>query len=84
MISTADAIRKRASRAAVAEQERWLEYRVRYLPGQLASARHKVRALEAEAKRYGMKELLSDPVHADRAFERQFALAKAMNTEGGE
>ena len=32
--------------------------RLRYLPAQLAAARHKVRALENEARRYGMAELL--------------------------
>lgn len=33
-------------------------YRVRYLPAQLEAARHKVRALENEARRLGMTDLL--------------------------
>ena len=32
--------------------------RLRYLPAQLSAARHKVRALENEARRYGMAELI--------------------------
>lgn len=35
-----------------------LAYRVRYLPAQLEAARRKVAALETEARRYGMHDLL--------------------------
>lgn len=35
-----------------------LAQRIRYLPGQLERARRKVTALENEARRYGMTELL--------------------------
>ena len=40
------------------EQERYLAYRVRILPEQLEGARRKVAALESEARRYGMTDLL--------------------------
>lgn len=53
----------------------------RNLPSQLARARHRVLQLESECIRYGRKDLLTDPVHADRAFERAFREAKAFNTE---
>lgn len=53
----------------------------RNLPSQLARARHRVLQLEGECIRYGRKDLLTDPVHADRAFERAFREAKAFNTE---
>lgn len=33
-------------------------YRQRYLPGQIKAAREKLKALENEARRYGMTELL--------------------------
>lgn len=46
------------------------EYRRRlYLPRQLDAARRKVVALEREAKRYGMIELLSDPKHVNREWD---------------
>jgi len=38
--------------------EAHLAYRVRHLPTQLENARRKVSALEAEARRYGMHDLL--------------------------
>lgn len=41
-----------------AAHPRALYHRARYLPTQLAAARHKVRALENEARRYGMLDLL--------------------------
>ena len=41
----------------------YLAHRVRYLPRQLEAARHKVAALENEAARYGMVELLEVPQH---------------------
>jgi DNA-binding MarR family transcriptional regulator len=44
--------------------------RRRYLPSQLDAARRKVRALENEAERYGMRELLENTVHLDRAWDR--------------
>ncbi len=37
---------------------KWLSYRLRILPEQLDNARRKVRALENEARRYGMEHLL--------------------------
>lgn len=40
--------------------KRWLAYRVRILPKQLEAARRKVAALEREAARLGMLDLL-DP-----------------------
>lgn len=43
-------------------QERYLAYRLRVLPEQLESARRKVRALENEARRYGMENLVSGEV----------------------
>ncbi len=54
------------------------------LPAMLERARGRVRQLEADCVRFGMKELLANPTHADRAFEREVAAAKAMNTEGQE
>ena len=56
----------------------------RNLPAQLIRARRRVANLEAECIRYGMKELLTNPEHANRAFEREFARAKAANTEESE
>ena len=53
----------------------------RNLPSQLARARHRVLQLESECIRYGRKDLLTDPVHAGRAFELAFREAKAFNTE---
>lgn len=50
--------RRRALREAQPKEERWLEYRVRYLPQQLDRARRRVAALENEARRYGMNDLL--------------------------
>lgn len=58
-----------------------IQNKQRNLPGQLARARHRVLQLESECIRYGRKDLLTDPVHADRAFERAFREAKAFNTE---
>ena len=37
---------------------RHLDYRVRALPQQLANTRRKLAALEAEAKRYGLHDLV--------------------------
>ena len=39
----------------------YMAYRVNYLPDALERARRKVRALENEARRYGMTELLEVP-----------------------
>lgn len=41
-----------------AKRDRSLYMRVRNLPDQLERARHRVRQLENEARRYGMTELL--------------------------
>lgn len=38
--------------------ERYYRHRVEYLPKQLAATRHKLAALENEARRYGLTELL--------------------------
>lgn len=40
-------------------QKRWIVYRLRFLPQQLEAARHKVRMLENEARRYGLTDLLT-------------------------
>lgn len=43
--------------------DRYLEHRVRYLPMALEAARRKVAALENEARRYGMTDLVErEPV----------------------
>jgi hypothetical protein len=49
-------IRQRIEREQA--QLRYLESRVRRLPGMLDAARHKVAALENEARRYGMNDLV--------------------------
>ena len=52
--------------AALSREERaevYFAYRVNYLPVALENARRKVRALEAEAARYGMTELLEVGEH---------------------
>jgi hypothetical protein len=52
--------------AALSREERaqaYMAYRVNYLPEALDRARRKVRALENEAARYGMTELLEVPPH---------------------
>lgn len=40
--------------------EQYLNHRLRYLPKQLEAARHKVRALENEARRHGLSHLLEN------------------------
>lgn len=55
----------------------FLVYRTRYLPGQLARARAKVITLEAEAKRYGFKELLTNPEHVNAAWDDALDEARA-------
>lgn len=40
------------------EQERWLAYRLRILPGQLDRARRRYEGLCREAKRLGMADIL--------------------------
>ena len=44
--------------AGVTEDGRYIAYRVRILPHQLAAARARLRQLEAEARRYGFFDLL--------------------------
>jgi hypothetical protein len=39
---------------------RYLQYRVKKLPEQLERARHRVRQLEAEARRFGFHDLLGE------------------------
>ena len=51
------------------------------LPGMLIRARRRVAQIEAECIHYGMKELLANPTHADRAFEREFRAAAEANAE---
>jgi hypothetical protein len=51
-------VSKDRRRDALTPSERYFEYRLRYLPAQLDAARAKVAALEVEARRYGMTELL--------------------------
>jgi hypothetical protein len=41
-------------------QERYIEHRINFLPGQLARARLKVLHLEREAERLGLTHLLKD------------------------
>jgi hypothetical protein len=55
-----------------------------HLPSQLERARKRVKQLEAQCIHYGMKDLLTDPKHANRAFELEVARAKAANAEGEE
>lgn len=50
--------------------------RQRRLPEQLAKARLRVRHLELEAERLGIREILEDPRVADRAWGREIELAK--------
>ena len=56
--------------------------RMYHLPSQLERARRRVAQLEAECVHYGMKELLTDPKHANRAFDREVEQAKRENGEG--
>lgn len=59
------------------EQEyRAIINRQRRLPEQLEAARRKVAALECEARRYGMGELLRNPAHLDRAWDRAITEAQ--------
>lgn len=53
--------------------------RQRRLPEQLNAARRKVVALEREARRYGMIELLSDPKHVNRAWDEAIDQGRANN-----
>lgn len=57
-------------------QSRQLYYRVRMLPEQLMRARARVRQLELEADRLGLRDLLTQPSQIDRAWEREIELAK--------
>ncbi len=70
--------------ALTAKQHVQIINKQRNLPSQLERARRRVAQLEAECIHYGMKDLLTNPEHANRAFEREFARAKAANTEGDE
>jgi hypothetical protein len=55
--------------------------RQRRLPEMLDAARRKVRALENEARRYGMKELLQNPEHVNKAWDREVENAWLENEE---
>lgn len=57
-------------RAVNAKQIMALKSRHRRLPGMLQAARRRVIALEREAARYGMHELVSDPRHVNSAWDR--------------
>ena len=50
--------------------------RQRRLPDQLVRARLRVRQLEREAERLGMRELLESPASLDRAWDREMELAR--------
>lgn len=62
---------------------RHLEYRQRYLPIALERTRAKLIELENEARRYGMKELLTNPVHLDRAWDRMVVEAQVETEAKG-
>jgi hypothetical protein len=54
------------------------------LPAMIGSVRKKLSALENEARRYGMDELLNiSPEDINRAWEREVAIARLRNSEGG-
>lgn len=59
-----------------------LAYRVRYLPQQIEATRRKLRRLEIEAARYGMRDLLTrrSMTDAERA-ERHRAIADACKRD---
>lgn len=61
------------------EELRYIQYRQRYIATQLPAARRKVVALEREAKRYGMIELLSDPRHVNQAWDEAIDQSRAVN-----
>lgn len=48
----------RRKRSEVDEEQRRLQYRMRYLPSQIIALRRKLAMLENEARRYGFTELL--------------------------
>lgn len=50
--------------------------RQRNLPGQLVRARLRVKQLEAEAARIGLRDILEKPSTIDAAWEREIELAK--------
>lgn len=52
-----------------------------HLPKRMRCTRAKLARLEERARFLGMDELLSDPRHADAAFEREVAAAKKASKE---
>lgn len=46
------------------------------LPMQIQAVNRKLKALQAEARRYGMKELLTNPNAVNRAWEREVEMAR--------
>lgn len=50
--------RKNSELTREQQEQQWLAYRIRILPEQLEAARRKVAALEREAERLGMFDLL--------------------------
>lgn len=59
--------RNKAERAAASPDQLHLVHRVRYLPHALASTRRKLAELEAEARRYGMHDLVAPAAPGERA-----------------
>jgi DNA-binding ferritin-like protein (Dps family) len=51
------------------------------LPKQYARALQRVRDIEAEMRRYGLEDILNNPEHVNRAWDREVEIARAMNTE---
>lgn len=58
--------------------------RQRRLPEQLDAARRRVTALENEAKRYGMTELLTNPQHVNNAWEIEIIEAQDQARKNGD
>lgn len=57
---------------------RYTQHRIYYLPTAIENARRKLAALEREAERYGMRELLS-PSDMDRAWDRSVQSAQCQS-----
>lgn len=59
MPAPSDTVDRRAMlRRKIERQQKFIVYRVRVLPGQIEAARRKLAALENEARRLGMHDLL--------------------------
>ena len=78
------------------KHDAYLAHRVRALPVMLENARRKVMALENEARRYRMFDLLlepmsltqadvlKDPTHTNRAWDRETEIARIQADDKGE